>query len=179
MILSRGAVSSMVQRGVKCPSPDHPDDMFLGSTARYYKINVVFSPLYHQVGCHGNQSGCHYQCFTCIILVRIICIAQPRTVETTAEVSMCPLLVAYFPDRTSPGATQPRVCNFRSQYPSTVTVQMIPIPSMTPTSRSHPHSHPRRRGRGRSPSRHSHVGHVATATPPVGHVCCPCWRTKS
>ena len=59
MILSRGAIDRMVQRGVKCPSPDHPDDMFLGSTAKYYKIDVVFSPLYHQVGSHDKQNGCH------------------------------------------------------------------------------------------------------------------------
>ena len=49
IVLSRGAVSLFIEREIKCPSPDHPDDMFLGHIAHYYNLNVVFTSLFHQV----------------------------------------------------------------------------------------------------------------------------------
>lgn len=48
IILSRGAVSLFIDRDIKCPAPDHPDDMFIGHIAHYYNLNVVFTSLFHQ-----------------------------------------------------------------------------------------------------------------------------------
>ena len=55
MVLSREAVRKIVDAGYNCPSPDYPDDMYLGTVARELKIVIVHSPLFHQV-----ISSCDY-----------------------------------------------------------------------------------------------------------------------
>ena len=49
MILSRKAVISLVEAGIKCRADNSPDDMFLGSIAIHLNWDIIHSPLFHQV----------------------------------------------------------------------------------------------------------------------------------
>lgn len=49
MVLSREAVTRISGASINCPSIDYPDDMYLGTVARQLEIDIVHSPLFHQV----------------------------------------------------------------------------------------------------------------------------------
>lgn len=55
MMLSRAAVDRIIASGIQCPLISTPDDMFLGSVAGQLGINIIHSPLFHQV-CYVNGS---------------------------------------------------------------------------------------------------------------------------
>ena len=49
MVLSRAAVERVVSDKVECASISTPDDMFLGLAAKKLGIDIIHSPLFHQV----------------------------------------------------------------------------------------------------------------------------------
>ncbi|KAL5477253.1 hypothetical protein EMCRGX_G024022 [Ephydatia muelleri] len=48
MVLSRAAVSSLVEVGYQCPHDSYPDDMFLGTVAKQLGMYIVHSTAFHQ-----------------------------------------------------------------------------------------------------------------------------------
>lgn len=61
--MNMGAVKALIDSGVQCPQPDNPDDMIIGTWLSSLGIQIVHSPLFHQV--------------YFLLLVRIVILAHP------------------------------------------------------------------------------------------------------
>ncbi|PIK38355.1 hypothetical protein BSL78_24806, partial [Apostichopus japonicus] len=48
MVFSRSAVSSFIDKGIKCSRHEDPDDMIIGMFAKSYQIPITHCPLFHQ-----------------------------------------------------------------------------------------------------------------------------------
>ena len=58
IVFSKGAIDSIVNSKITCPSHDYPDDMFIGNIARLLQLQLVHSSLFHQVTIVTNYYRC-------------------------------------------------------------------------------------------------------------------------